>query len=339
MTRNHRPRYTVGQAVADYLEHYRAEGRALADTESAFRAHVLPAFADTPVAELDARALTRWRNGLAETPALRRAGAGAAARPAANGRHRSRATANRLLTYLKAALNHAYNEGLVRCEPVWRRVRPFRDAGRVRVRWLEPAQVRRLIDAAEPAFASLIHAAVLTGCRYGELAAIRVSDVHGSPPASVHVHHAKGGKGLRSRHVPLTDEGAALFVRLCHGRPPDARVFLRPDGRPWGDGHQHRRMRAASAAAGIDPPANFHALRHCYGAWLAQAGVPIHVIRAAMGHSSVELTARHYAHLSPDHVARQVRANLPAVRMEQPPDRCDAAPGGSSRDVAKAPDE
>lgn len=39
-----------------------------------------------------------------------------------------RATANRTLTVLKAALNHAYLKRRVTTDDAWRKVRPFREA-------------------------------------------------------------------------------------------------------------------------------------------------------------------------------------------------------------------
>ena len=39
---------------------------------------------------------------------------------------RRRASANRVLTYLKAALNLAWRNGLVPSDDAWRRVKPFR---------------------------------------------------------------------------------------------------------------------------------------------------------------------------------------------------------------------
>jgi hypothetical protein len=41
---------------------------------------------------------------------------------------RRRATANRILTVLKAALNHAWRESKVASDDAWRRVTPFREA-------------------------------------------------------------------------------------------------------------------------------------------------------------------------------------------------------------------
>jgi integrase len=89
-----------------------------------------------------------------------------------------RATANRTLTILKAALNRAWREGTIASDSAWRRVEPFEGADAARVRYLTIAEAERLINAAdkESGFRVLVRGALATGARYGELAALRVED-------------------------------------------------------------------------------------------------------------------------------------------------------------------
>jgi site-specific recombinase XerD len=88
-------------------------------------------------------------------------------------------------------------------------------------------------------------------------------------------------------------------------------MFLRADGDPWAISQQARPIREASERAGIDPPANFHVLRHTVGSSLAMKGVPLQVIAALLGHADTRITKKHYAHLMPSYVADTIRANLP----------------------------
>jgi hypothetical protein len=108
---------TVRQAMARYFECKRNEGQDTRDTEGRSAAHILPELGSLVVAELTAEQLGRWRTGMAERPPQRRPKQG---KPqygkAAEGDERiraRRASANRVLTVLRAALNHAYDEGLV----------------------------------------------------------------------------------------------------------------------------------------------------------------------------------------------------------------------------------
>ena len=57
----------------------------------------------------------------------------------------------------------------------------------------------------------------------------------------------------------------------------------------------------------------WHDLRRTFASWLAIRGVDIYTIKELMGHWSISQTMR-YAHLSPDHKARQV-----AVLDQGPP--------------------
>ena len=50
-----------------------------------------------------------------------------------------------------------------------------------------------------------------------------------------------------------------------------------------------------------------HALRHTFGAHLAQRGVDMAVIRDLLGHHSVTLTEKYYAHLAPSSLSKAVR--------------------------------
>jgi len=51
-----------------------------------------------------------------------------------------------------------------------------------------------------------------------------------------------------------------------------------------------------------------HALRHTRAAELAEAGVPINVIQAALGHSSLATTDRYLAHVAPEQVLDSMAA-------------------------------
>ena len=89
---------------------------------------------------------------------------------------RRRSTANRVLTILKGALNHAHREGKCASDDAWRTARAFREADASRLRYLSDDKSRRLTNACPPDFRSLVTAALLTGCRYGELTAMVVED-------------------------------------------------------------------------------------------------------------------------------------------------------------------
>lgn len=302
-------RFTVREAVELYLADYVARGgKARRYVETTFAAHVLPRLGNRLVADLTAETIRRWHHALAAAPARLRSGAGRkrnvreAGTPDAQ--RARRATANGVLVLLKAALNLAFREGKVPSDAAWRRVRPFQKVAAARVRYLTDTEALRLVNACPPDLRALVSAALLTGCRYAELAALRPGDIDLAAGVLV-VREAKAGK---PRSVVLTAEAVALFRGLVAGRPADAPILTRDDGSLWGKNLAARPLREACRAAGIAPAIGFHVLRHTHASRLAQAGVPMAVIAAQLGHSSVKITEAHYAHLSPGYVAETIRA-------------------------------
>jgi hypothetical protein len=126
--------YTVADAIADYLADYAARGgKALDTTRTAVEAHILPALGKLPVNRLTREKLKTWHRALAASPARLRSKPGqerhrdTTGDPEASRRRRS--SANRVLTVLKAALNHARGEGKVTCPAdAWAAVQAFREA-------------------------------------------------------------------------------------------------------------------------------------------------------------------------------------------------------------------
>ena len=157
-----------------------------------------------------------------------------------------RATANRTLTVLKAALHRAHEAHGVGSPAEWKRAKPFKGAGAARVRWLTEEEARRLLNACERDFRRLVRAALESGCRYGELTALKVGDFVPEGP-SLFIRTSKSGK---PRHVPLDRQAAAFFVVVCAGRDRDEPMLLRDDGGTWAPGLQQRRMEVACAAPG-----------------------------------------------------------------------------------------
>lgn len=286
--------YTVADALDDYLGEFEHRARSYPETKARADKHIRPDLGPIAVESLTTKRLRNWMQSMVGNVE-------------GEDQRRRRATANRVLTVLKAALNQAYRDGRVRSDNAWRRVQPYRNADQPRIRHLTYKQSVKLVNACEPDFRALVRGALLTGCRYGELIEARVGD-YDAASATLHVARSKSGG---ARRIPLTAEGSRLLDEITEGRGRSERLFLRADGEPWGKSHQHARMRAACQSAEIDPPVGFHILRHTFGSLLAQKGVPLQVIATALGHADTRMTHRHYAHLQPDHVADHLRESLP----------------------------
>ena len=307
--------------VADALEAYFADreqrgSKGLAKDRAAANVRILPQLGAVELAKLTTKRIRDWQSALATAPKLTRAPRIVKGRKSsavdmmdADAVRARRATANRTLTVLKAALNHAFHEGRVEADEAWRKVKPFREADAPVIHFLSDDECRRIANACDGAFRNIVKGALVTGCRYGELTRMRASDFN-AEAGTITVRESKSGK---PRHVVLTDEGRALFAGLPAAHVGRDLVFIRDDGKAWGPSHQQRPLDAASERAKIEPAATFHILRHTYASALAMRGVPMGVIAAQLGHSDTRMTERHYAHLSPNYVADTVRAALPAL--------------------------
>jgi integrase len=290
---------TVAQALADYVDYLQTQGREGAAVTAARtgRLHVLPQLGPVAVQALTTDQLRHWLAALATGLAKRRHGHEDAVR-------RSRATANRILGTLRAALNHAYAECRVPSDNAWRgRLKPFRNVAVARKRYLTVAEAQRLLNAAEGDFRHLAQAALQTGARYSELARLKVHDFD-EHSGTVGIAKSKAGK---PRRVYLTEEGVAFFSNLTTGRSGDALMLMR-GGEPWQHTNQCWPMHKAVKRAKLEPPIAFHGLRHTYASLALMNGVPMQVVSENLGHTDTRMVEKHYGHLAPSHKRDAIRA-------------------------------
>jgi len=313
-------RYTVAHALADYrVDYQRCSGKATDRLDASTAAWIEPELGMVPLDKLKKGRIVAWHQKIAETPPRLRTKPGVAQKhrepdTGAEAVRRRRSTANRVLTILKAALNHAHREGRCASDDAWRTVRAFREADAARLRYLSDDEARRLTNVCPPDFRALVTGALLTGCRYGELASMTVEDFN--PDAgTLRVRASKSGK---PRHVVLTHEGSDFVSQFAAGKRGSARLFLRANCKAWGKSDQQRPLSVACSAARIDPPVNFHGLRHTYASRLAMRGVPLAVIAAQLGHADTRMVEKHYGHLSPSYVADTVRKACDSLGIVEP---------------------
>ena len=303
--------YTVRAAIEEYLawvDHNRKSGK---DSRTRAHAYILPSLGDAEIAKLTTPQLRKWLQTMAESPARIRSAKGNDQRHkelnSADAKRRRKATANRVFTILRAALNQAWREGKVGSDQAWRRVKPYPSVNAARVHYLLKDEAVQLIKGCSPEFRTLVQAALATGARYGELVASRSADFN-RQSGTLHIHHSKTGPG---RHVVLTEEGTELFTRLAHGKSASDAMFLRKDGNTWGKNHQTRPMREACKAANINPPISFHGLRHTYASLSVMNGVPLMVLAKNLGHSDTRMVEKHYGHLAASYIRDAIRNGAP----------------------------
>jgi integrase len=307
--------YTVADAMDDYLAFLESSRKTAADAHYRDRAFIRPFFGTIDVENLPTEKIRKWLVDLAKQPPRLRTRKGEDQKfcEMASGDEsirRRRASTNRTLTVLKAALNRAWREGKASSDAAWRRVEPFHSVTAARVRYLSVAEAKRLLNACPADFRKIVHAALQTGGRWGQLAQLVAADFN--PDSDTVTMRTRKGRGEEKIYsVVLTQEGASFFAEACAGLAAADTIFKKSDGSVWGKSHQKRFMADACEHAKLTPPIGFHGLRHTWASHAVMNGVPLLVVAGNLGHSGTAMVVKHYGHMSQSHVADAIRAGAP----------------------------
>jgi integrase len=306
--------YTVQVCVNEYITWLEQNRKSASDARARADALILPQLGSVECSKLTTKQIKDWRDATAKAPPRLRTKKGQPQKFRADesddpdeAQRKRRASTNRTLTILKAALNTAWRDQKIPSDQAWRAVEPFEGADAARIRWLTVAEAKRLINACDPDFRNLVRAGLTTGCRYSELAALRVEDYQ-PDNGTIHIRKSKSGK---ARHVVLNKEGQDLFASLCKGRAGSETLLVKEGGGRWLKSHQTRPMVAACENAKIDPPIGFHGLRHTYASLAIMAGAPLMVVAKNLGHVDTRMVEKHYGHMTSSYVADAIRAAAP----------------------------
>jgi hypothetical protein len=121
--------FTVAQCLEEYVTWLKGHRKTGHDTRYRVNTHIAPKLGDTLCNNLTTAEIQKWLRDLAGSPALLRSRKDAKKRNVrefdkrdSETIRRRRASANRTLTVLKAALNRAWREGKIGSDDAWRRV-------------------------------------------------------------------------------------------------------------------------------------------------------------------------------------------------------------------------
>jgi integrase len=279
---------TVAEAVLHYLESLEKRHKSARDARYRANAFILPNLGTIDVNVISADALRNWLFQLAQAPARSRLRSGH------DVQRRRRATINRTLAVLKAALNCALREGLVETIPIWRSVEPFQKVEST-IRHLTTGQAERLINSCDDDLKKLVEATLHTGARLSELAQVVVGDFN-LDFATIAIRH-----GRKPRRIELIEAGVTFFRDICANRPGNDRMF-NTRSKKWQSAKKGRDLSRACIRAGITPPIAFATLRHTYALLSTIAGVPLELIAKNLGHSDLRRAKLHCANLRPRNV-------------------------------------
>ena len=149
-----------------------------------------------------------------------------------------------------------------------------------------------LFELQDPMLQAAIGILVVSGCRPGEICALRVEDWD---PVARQIRFA-GKRGIgpaRERWVPMEsdqvikDNGAYLQQRLLPWEPGDQHMFILPSGRPLSPETLRDRFRELKKAASIHDGGSPRILRKTFDSLLAQEGIDATIRMELMGHQDI----------------------------------------------------
>lgn len=155
-----------------------------------------------------------------------------------------------------------------------------------------------------------------SGLRISEALALYPKDVDHDAGA-VSVLHGKGNKrrtaGIDLEAVAVLDRWLDRRRQLgLNGRQP---IFSTLTGQPLKPSYVRALLPRLASRAGIEKRVHAHGLRHTMAAELMAEGVPVNIIQAQLGHSSVATTSKYLQHIAPKQVLETMRGR--SWRREQ----------------------
>ncbi len=158
-----------------------------------------------------------------------------------------------------------------------------------RVRYLQPNELRAVLQQCPNWLKPIVIIAVNTGMRRSEILQLRSLDID-LHQGRILLRHTKNGE---SRMVYLNAAVRSVFATVA----PEIFSSYTPEQVSIAFG------RAAKKAGVLD--FRFHDLRHTAASWLRMQGADIHTVAQILGHKDLRMAAR-YQHLSPAFMAEAV---------------------------------
>ena len=290
---------TVRMAAQTYLDILTGQNvRTAADTRGRLEKHFLPKFGSQLVSSLTKTKLDGWLTSMVKPS------------DEPEDVRRSKDSANRVLSMVKALLNHAVRDPAngITDDRAWRLVKPFHGVSKPRDIRYTASEVRRLSDsAADQETANIITGCYITGARYGELAEARVGHFD-ADNGSLKISSGKTG----SRNVILQSSAINFFSSITKERSADQYLFVRPDGSRWKRSDQTRPIKDALGAAGLPTEGSLYALRHTYVSMAIEGGMPLNIIAENCG-TSVRMIEKTYAKILAENRRNFIEMGAPSL--------------------------
>jgi integrase len=276
---------TTFKELADkYVENF-GDQRAFNTSKRYLLPIILKTFGDKRLSEITYLYLETYRNRRKATPTR-------------VNKARSDASVNREMALISHMLAKAVEWEMLETSPFKKGKSLIFKENNHRLRFLDEAEVKALLDACHlPHLRAIVQVALLTGMRKGELLSLKWEQIRHS---LIYLTETKGNK---ARQIPVNNRLDQVFKELrwtnqlksefvfCDGQ---GRRFVKIDGG----------FNAACRRAGIQD-FRFHDLRHTFASHLVMEGVNLKAVQELLGHADLKMTMR-YAHLSKGHLQEAV---------------------------------
>lgn len=287
----HDVKRTLAQAVEEWLASLEKRGsRSHEGYSDRMNLYILPELGSLALARLTTARIMEWRDAQAARFAP--------------------ATVNGSLSCLASALSYFVKRQWIDKNPARAVERVERPEGVYR--WIQTREeITKLLGQCVDEHRDLVAVALGTGMRLDELLHLQWADVD-IERRLIAVHRGRKGtvKSGKARRIPILDAILPLLRERALRRAGDVLVF--PGAVDPKTGKTRARSKPgvrdayklAVKRAGLDTKLRFHDLRHTFAShWILDGG-DIFSLSKVLGHHSVTVTEKFYAHLRPDHWER-----------------------------------
>lgn len=207
----------------------------------------------------------------------------------------SSSTINRVISAVSTVMTHCHSMGVTDAPaPKFQR----RKEGEHRLTWFTKEEVETMYKAALDPFsrddvAVMVVVASYTGMRMGELLKLRAQDIDlGKGVIYVGGRDGFETKSKNFRSIPIHERIKPILNNRWEYAKHNALIL----GDDW-PGGKDQLLRAFKKVRNYsvkkDDKWTFHALRHSFATWCAEAGVPLRTLMELMGHANIETTLRY----------------------------------------------
>lgn len=198
---------------------------------------------------------------------------------------------------LKSFMNYAVERGYIYNNPA-KKVKTEKTVKKI-FKSLSFEEIDAILGAAKknaPAYYPIFAAAYYTGFRLNELLHLELSDVN-ICKGYIHLRSKPENpiKDYQERIIPLNNKLKKILTNI----EPQGKWLLVSGSKKTMCRRLNHKLRQIAALCGIKPEGmHMHVFRETFGSHLRLKEVDIALISQYMGHSSIDVTLRHYAHIS-----------------------------------------